>query len=261
MINWPETRILLLGAGLSAALSALLPACARADWPPPSYRAVYDLYMDGKVRGETRVRFDRDGQRWSFDNEAEGVKGLAGFLGAETAESSAGTLDGETILPERFSHRYKIAFRKDNWSAKFDWGEGVVRTTHKRDELELPLEPGTVDPLSLTLAMQLHLSRNAQEWETRFVDEDEIAAQRFRAVPAEPLPTPLGCLDVIEVQRIRENSTRYSSIWFAPDLDFITARMVHGKRDGHEFELKLRSLSVEGDAVKTENECTTEPES
>ena len=258
MINWSEYPGRLLTSGLAIALTTA-PAWACADWPPPSYEAVYDLYMDSKLRGETRVRFVRDGQHWSFANEAEGLSGLAGFLGAETVESAAGTWEDGMVLPEEFSHRYKISFRKDGWSARFDWKNGKVQTTHKDERPLFPLEKGTVDPLGLTLAMQLRLDQGLETWEIPIVDEDKIDLQRFQALKTEPMETSLGCLEAVEVERVRENSTRYSSVWFAPQLDFITVRMVHGKRDGHEFEIRIRELTMAGDAVAPVDRCPERP--
>jgi hypothetical protein len=254
MINWYDNHKWLLIACLATAL-AVSSTATRADWPPPSYQAVYDLYMDGKLRGETRIRFDRDGQHWSFANEAEGLKGLAGFLGAETIESAAGTWKDGLVLPEEFSHRYEIAFRKDGWSARFDWESGKVHTNHDDEELQLPLEQGVVDPLGLTLVMQLRLNQDLDTWEIPIVDEDKIDLQRFRVMKREPVETKLGCLDTVEVERVRENSKRYSSVWFAPRLDFITARMVHGKREGHEFEIRIRELTLNGDPVTATAPC------
>jgi hypothetical protein len=253
MINWSDTRSLLSALLLMVVVIA---SPAAADWPPPTYQAIYDLYMDGKPRAETRVRFTLDGNTWSFENAAEGNKGLAGFLGAETSESASGTIEDGSIRPSRFSHRYRLSFKKDRWEAEFDWSEGKVRTTHDDTVREFQLQAGMIDPLGLTLEMQRRLTLGEDEWEINVVEEDEIDPQRFRVLPPEQHETALGCFDVVEVQRVRENSKRYSSIWLAPDLHFITVRMVHGKRDANEFELRLRELSIAGAPLPAGGECT-----
>lgn len=230
----------------------------QAGWPPPSYEAVYDVYMDGKPRLETRVSFTRTGQQWTFRNEGRGTKGLARFLGVETKDSAEGGWEGNFTLPARFSHRAKVSLKKDQWSAEFDWDTGRVRTQHEEGESDLPLERGVVDPLGLTLELQSRLHREQVEWELRVVDEDEIDTQRFRANPAADLATALGCLESIEVERVRDNNKRYSSVWYATELDFITIRMVHGKRDGNEFEMRIRELSIDGTEVQPGADCTAE---
>jgi hypothetical protein len=252
MINWSDTRSLL---SVLLLLGGLIAPPVAADWPPPTYQAIYDLYMDGKPRAETRVRFTLEGNTWGFENAAEGKKGLAGFLGAETSEAASGTIEDGSIRSSRFSHRYRISFKKDRWEAEFDWSAGKVRTTHDDTVREFPLQAGMVDPLSLTLEMQRRLTLGQDEWEISVVEEDEIDPQRFRALPPVRQQTALGCFEVVEVQRVRDNSKRYSSVWLAPEFHFITVRMVHGKRDANEFELRLRELSIAGAPLPTGIQC------
>jgi len=254
MTNWFENaHASCLRPLLAAALC--LPALAQADWPPPSYTAVYDMYMDGKLRAETRATFTRQDQRWTFENRGQGTKGLARFLGVETEESAAGRWEGDDVLSGRFSHRSKVAVRKDRWSAEFDWEAGTVRVERDDLTMEYPLERGMVDPVGLTLAMQSLLNREQKEWELLVVEDEELDPQKFRALDPAKLQTAIGCLGAIEVERVRENSKRYSSVWFAPELEHITVRMVHGKRGGNEFELRIRTLSIGGDDVKFDTVC------
>jgi hypothetical protein len=226
-----------------------------ADWPPPSYEAVYDIYMDGKPRMETRVSFTREANRWRFENTGQGTKGLARFLRAATTDSASGTWEGVTTLPATFQHDSKVAGRHDIWSAQFDWQAGTVLTRHEEGESELPLEPGTVDPLGLTLALQSRINQGLTEWELKVVDEDEIDQHRYRAMPREQVQTALGCLEAVEVERVRENSKRYSSVWYAPELSFITVFMQHGKRGKHDFEMRIRELKVDGQAIPAREAC------
>jgi hypothetical protein len=250
----PDWKTRLLSPAL-AACALLFGQPAQAGWPPPSFEAVYEIYMDGKPRMQTQVRFTRDGDRWKLENSGEGTKGLARMLRASSTDSASGRLDGAAILTAEFQHESRVAGRTDRWTARFDWDAGRVLTEHEEGQSELPLEPGIVDPMGLTLALQYRLSQQQSEWEQAVVEEDEIDRHLYRAAPPEQLQTTLGCLDVIGVERVRENSKRYSTVWFAPELDFVTIRMLHGKRGSHEFEMHIRELTLNGQRVQPGADC------
>ncbi len=254
MADWSKNMLRLIPSLLVCWLVGL-PLPLSADWPPPSYAAVYEVLMDGKPRVETSARFTREGDTWRFENTGNGTKGLARFLGIETTESASGTWENTTTLPLSFSHEAKIALKKDAWTAQFDWENARILTSHEEGESVLPLERGTVDPLGITLALQSNLHQQRTEWTIQVVDEDEIDEQKFRAKPAAPLQTALGCVQAIEVERVRDNNKRYSSIWFAPELSFVTVQMVHGKRDGHEFEMRIRELTLDGQTIALGADC------
>ena len=55
-----DWKMSLLGFALATG-ALLLSQPAQAGWPPPSFDAVYDIYMDGKPRMQTHVRFTRPG--------------------------------------------------------------------------------------------------------------------------------------------------------------------------------------------------------
>lgn len=240
-----------------ALLASALLACSPvlAGWPPPSFEATYDIYMDGKPRMETRVTFTRDGDRWKIETSGAGTKGLARFLRASSTESASGRIEGQAILPTHFEHETRVAGRTDRWTARFDWDSGSVVTEHEEGTSELPLADGTVDPLGLTLAIQQRLQQQQREWMQAVVEEDEIDRHLYRAAPREKLQTALGCQEAIGVERVRENSKRYSTIWFAPGLEFVTVRMLHGKRGAQEFEMRIRELTLDGQAIAPAADC------
>lgn len=256
MMNWSDSPFRWPGARLTATLLSICAAGpAMADWPPPAYEAVYDIYADGKLSSETRVIFKREGDTWSLSSQTQGIKGLARFLGLTSHDSGRGGWRDGSTLPTEFSHEAKVTLKKDSWSAVYDWPSGMVATRHEEGESSLAVTPGTVDPAALTLELQARLNQGLDHWEMRVVDEDEIDQHQYAAGSPAPLQTALGCLEAIEVRRIRENSKRYTSFWAASDLHFIPIRMTHGKTDGHELDSRLRTLTIAGTPVAARADC------
>jgi len=232
----------------------LLWQAAQAHTPVP-FDAVYEVRVDGKPRLEARITLAREGDAWKLSSTSSGTRGLARLLKVASDEHSTGRWRDDRLEPLEYRHHSKVAGRDDRWSASFDWSEQVV-TTHTEDgDFELSLAEDTVDPLSVMLALGRHLASDAPEFTIGVLDEDEIDQHLYRASPPGPLQTELGCLEVVALERVRENSERYSTGWYASELDHVPVRARHGKRGGREFDMRIVRLELDGRAVAAGEDC------
>jgi len=235
-------------------LCTLFSQVATADIAVP-FEAVYEVTIDGKPRLESRISLVKQGEQWRFESRSKGTRGLARFLKVSTNESSVGQWVDEQFVQTQFQHQSKIAGGGNQWTASFDWSSNQVTTRHEDGESILPMTAGTFDPMSMTLALRNQLIRESQTFSVRVVDETDIDVYEFRADEAEQLQTALGCFEVVAVHRVRENSTRYSAGWYAKKLDFMPLRLQHGKRGGKEFEMKIKSLTLDGQDISGLETC------
>ena len=253
----PDRGLRWLALGLAPTL--LLAAGFAAAAPPSPYEARYSLYRNDKFTGESVVRFEVDGDRWTVTSETQGTRGLARLLRAHNTERSTGRLEGDRFQPEAYEHAFTSVGVDQEWAADFDWAAGEVRTRTEDGEFTLPLEAGTYDPLALDLALRRSLREDIAEWQGRLVDEDEIDTQRYRVEPPSRLDTALGCLDAIRVDRVRENSRRYTRVWYAPSLDYAAVLVEHGKTGENHMAMKLESITLDGTAVRPGRACDEAP--
>jgi len=232
-------------------------ASLAADWQP--YEARYDVYRNGKLAGEVEVILEVEAGRWIMTSEGSGTYGLARFLRASDSEKVEGQLVDGKLQPRQYTRRTRVA-GIDHWmSARFDWSANhvVVSTEDESSDsgLRLDLGNGALDPLSLKLELQRRLRDDEPELSFFLVDEDEIKAQTYRRLASERLETGLGCLSALPVERVRTGSTRYTRAWHAPELDFVTVRMEHGKTDGDNMEMRISSLKLDGKQVQVKAAC------
>lgn len=232
----------------------LLWQAAQAHSPVP-FDAVYEVLVDGKPRLEARITLVREGDAWKLSSTSSGTRGLARLLRVSSEEHSSGRLRDGRLEPLEFRHHTKVVGRDDRWSATFDWTERVVTTSTEDGGFELPLGEDTMDPLSVTLTLGRHLASGATEFTIGVLDEDEIDEHLYRASPPESLQTELGCLEVIALERVRENSERYSTGWYANELDHVPVRARHGKRGDREFDMRILRLELDGQAVAAREDC------
>lgn len=227
-----------------------------ADWQP--YQAHYDVYRNGKLIGQADVTLELQGERWSMRSEAHGTRGLARLLRAKDDEYAEGLVHDGRFRPLTYSHQSRIAGGDKTWSASFDWQSGkvnIIAGKKGKDKLTLDMGASTLDPLSLKLEMARRLRDNDSDMMFLLVDDDEIKEQAFHVLPSVYLDTSLGCLRTIPVERVRPDSTRYTRVWHAADLEFISVRLEHGKTDGEQIEMRITELVVDQQQIQPQPGC------
>jgi hypothetical protein len=241
-------------AAASGNMAGDTPAAAPALRP---YSARYAVYRNGKLTGKADVTLRRDGERWVMRSDGRGTHGLARILAARDHEETSGRLLDGRFRPERYTRHTRVAGIDDEWEVTFDWTGRQVSIVHDgKDSLLLDMVGHSLDPLSLKLEMRQSLSQPGAALQFHMVEEDEIDEQNFRLLPTEWMETSLGCLRTTPVEKIRENSKRYTRAWHAPDLDFIEVRVEHGKTGGNHHEMRITELSFGQQKVAPRPGCS-----
>ncbi|MEJ8569653.1 DUF3108 domain-containing protein [Elongatibacter sediminis] len=243
-------------------LLSLLPHPARAEgWL--AYEARYAVYRNGKLAGKAEFTVEPTGEagEWTIRSEASGTHGMARLLRARDVEHTIGRIRDGRFWPEQFTHHTTIAGIDDRWTADFDWQSGRVFIAEGKERRELDLGEHPLDGLSLKLELQQRLRNGTgsgfnENLVFRLVDDDEIKEQTYRMRERERLETSLGCLDTIPVERVRTGSKRYTRAWHAPNLEYVTVRMEHGKTGGNHMEMRITELVLDGEPVAPQAGCT-----
>ncbi len=246
-----QKRILLLNAIL---LTACFCNSGVAGMALP-FEAVYAVTINGKPRLETRISLVKQDEQWLLMSTSKGTRGLPRILKAGSTERSSGQWNKGLFQQVDYSQRSKIAGKKDQWTAQFDWPNGQVTTRHEKGESVLPINAGTADPLTLSLVLREQLEQGLTHFFVEVVDEEEIDRYEFKAGKATRLQTSLGCYQVIPLERVRQNSKRYSAGWYATSLAYIPVRISHGKKGGKEYEMRITSLVLDGEPVPAAPDC------
>lgn len=239
---------------VSLAFCLWLPALGAAA-QPADFEARLELWRNGKLTGESVFRFVNEGERWTMQSETRGTKGLAWLI--RLHENSTGEGDWQDGAPRPLRYERDVhAIKHMRWTADFDWQRGVVHTVYPDGESDLELEPGVVDELAMGLLIRAGLARGESEWTFRQVDEDEIEEAPFRAEPPREVQTPLGCMRVVVVDKVRApDSKRYTRTYYAADHQFAPVLVEHGKQGKEHIEGRVVALTIDGEPVEAGPDC------
>jgi len=126
--------------------------------------------------------------------------------------------------------------------ARFDWKIGRVTGTAKGKPLDLKLQPGTQDPLSVQIAIMLELE--AQDAPDAFwmLNTDEIDRFQYVRHKETTLDTPLGKLHTILYTSHAPGSDKTTYLWLAPALDYMPARAEQHVKGSTQVSLEIQAF-------------------
>jgi hypothetical protein len=241
------TRILLLIATLGCVSS---PCWAQR---PSDFEARLELSRNGKVIGETTFEFASRDDRWTMHSRTSG----RAYRLVPFAENSYGEGDWEEDQPRPSRYEREVrAVISRRWTVEFDWEEGVVHSVHPDGESTLDLSPGVIDETALGLIIRAGLARGEEEWFLDLVDEDEVDHVHFKLRSVEQLQTPLGCMQLYIVEKVRDpTSKRYTRTYYAAEYGFAPVVIEHGKHGDEDWRGQVVALSLDGQPVEAKPPC------
>lgn len=227
-----------------AALMLLLPLAASAAAPPAPYTAQYEVRRNGDRLGTATVSFRKLANgRFELVSDTVGSEGLAAIAGVAVNERSILRWNEkpETVA---YSFRQKMAWKSRERGLQVDAAAGRIASTDKDKHYSPPYEAGVLDRNAVVVAIMGDLAAGRSgDLSYRIPDHDQVQTWVYRAGATEQLNTPLGARRVVRVDRIRESGNgRSTTLWMAPENNFVPMRMLQKEPDGGTIEMRIVSL-------------------
>lgn len=194
------------------------------------------------VPGELVMTLSHDGDDGYRMTSLIQPSGLASRL-VSASEQATGKLRNGAPRPLRYEHQMN-GVKESHTRLVFDWQDAVLRAEHDGERATLPLEPRVMDPLSMNLLVMTDLSQGYIAEDYTLVDETELKTYRVRRDGEETLTTPLGDLATVRVSQNRQNSSRITTFWLAPSLNYLPVQIAQQNK-GKEI-LKMTIQDVKG---------------
>lgn len=238
---------LLLGAGAAADHEDAVPDDSRMLRP---YVAEYETRSRGLTSTTTRTlrRSDTGTAVHTYHLGQEiSVRLLGANLISVDESSHFARVDG-SLVPGAYRYEQTGIKRRDE-HIRFDWEKRSAQVSTRDGEQTFRLESGTLDRLSLIAQIRLDVQAaiQADSGQTDFhypiMEDDGMAMHLYRLDGRETLETPIGRLETVRLERIREpDSSRTTTVWLAPEAGYVMARLLHTEEDDPDTELVLSSL-------------------
>lgn len=217
------------------------------------YSAEYEASANGLAATATRSLINVSENTYRLSNSLEAS--FAGKTFANLNQASEFILEDNKIIPQNYFYQL-MGIMGTSHTIFFNWDAKIALSMEDGENWQLPLSDGVIDQLSYQIAMRLALIDNSGSQTTfsyNIVDGDAIETQQYRLVGEEVLPTPLGELNTLKLERIREASDeRVTKIWLAADWNYLLTRIEQLNSSGLRIVLELKSAKINGEIVRAE---------
>lgn len=229
------------------ALSLLAQPAAAATLEPQPFAAEYEVWMDGKQAGISRIELQReaDGQ-WLHEVRAEGTRGLAKWADFESTQRTHLQWDGAGLRLLSATMRTESLVSSRDCRVEFDWARRQLRWQGDVDREQTapqPLQDDAATGSSLNLQLALAAADPALASAHFTVHErGKPSAVEYVRGSEEDIVVPLGRYRAVPMRRDRPEKRRTTIAWYAPGLPATPVRLLQREDGEDKYELRLRAL-------------------
>jgi hypothetical protein len=222
----------------------LFGAAALATEPLQPFTATYAVEWRGMSAGISTLELKRESDDryvYSSRNVARGIFRLA--LPGAITQSSEFTLGPDGVRPLQYRADDGSKDTRRDVQLEFDWSAGRVRGIAEDAAVDVPLEAGTQDALSVQIQLMRELAAGRSPSTFALIDSDEVKRYEYLKEGTASIDTALGQLDTIVYLSRREGSSRENRYWLAPSLGYLPVRAEQMRRGRKEFVMTVRSIA------------------
>ncbi len=239
-----RSLFILLLAGCLAPLPGFATAAAGLTLKP--YSAEYQLRLGSLVVGRAQITLSlsADGQ-YSYRAYTRPVGLAALFRQDEITEQSEGRIVNDAVVPSRYLYTHKRPKRTREVNLDFNWPAGRVANQIAGTPWSMEIPEGTQDKFSQQLALILAVGRGDKAAEYRVADGGLLKRYRYTEVNRERISTKTGEYSAIKLVRNKGDRPSRTTLWFAPDLNFLPVKITKREKDG-DYIMELISVTWQG---------------
>ncbi len=205
---------------------------ATADPDIPDFTARYTV-SKAKLDVITMTITLRRGTRIEYRAELEPVGLAAWFFGDHRIHeiSVLKRIENQVIpLVYRYVHEGSNENRNEHY--QYYWTHNVANVYSRGQVRTLKIPDGTLDNLSLQLALIQDASKRAKTYRHPVISQGELKTYVFRNFGTERVETELGRFETVKLERRKNDAenTTYTA-WYAPELRFLPVK-VENREDG-----------------------------
>lgn len=228
--------LLLLGFSCLSSAQSLQPfnASYTADWKQLPFTGTAERSLQQQADGSWDLEFK------------------ASMLVAGVSESSRFVVKEGQLQPLRYKYNRSGLGKPKKNRLDFNWDSHQANGSDKDGNFQVELKAGVLDKSSYQLALQTDVAQGKNTLSYRVLDGDKLDIYDFRLLGEEIIESPLGRLNTVKVERVRDpgQNARKTTLWFAKDWGFLLVQLNQVERDGKEYTIMLERGQVAGQQVK-----------
>jgi hypothetical protein len=232
-------RLLPLFAALTAAASAT-PLVAQELQP---FHVTFTVTWNGMNAGTASLALKRaEGDTWLYEsrNHARGIFRIA--LPGEILQASTLRVTPAGVQPLHFRGDDGTSKTSKDVDIRFDWAQRRATGTAEDEKVDVALEDGVQDGMSVQIALMTELAKGNTPTGFRMLDKQLIKDYEYARQGEANIDTAIGNLKTI-IYSSRRPDSRYSTwYWVAPERGYLPVKVERHKVDDVQWSMAVQKL-------------------
>jgi hypothetical protein len=192
---------------------------------PKPFTATYAVTFRGMRAGSLTFKLSRDPatNRYTYETTADPSMLARIMISSGAKERSVMEIGPEGVRPVDWQLDDGKSGTSRDGKLHFDWQKNVATGTIEDQKIELPLEPGLQDRLSIQIDVVTSLLRGEEPGAIPLIDDNRIKRYNYSKIGPAVTDTDLGKLDAVLYESTREGSNRQSRFWLVPKMEYVAA--------------------------------------
>jgi hypothetical protein len=188
---------------------------------PKPFTATYSVTYRGMRAGNLTFKLSRDPgtNRYTYETTADPSMLARIMISSAAMERSVMEIGPEGVRPIDWQLDDGKSGTTRDGKLHFDWQKNVATGTIENQTIELPLEPGLQDRLSIQIDVVTSLLRGEEPGAIPLIDDNRIKRYSYTKIGPAVTETDLGKLDSVLYESTREGSNRQSRFWLVPQME------------------------------------------
>lgn len=221
-------------------LSAAAVTNASGDELKP-FEASYAWMWHGMTVAISSLKLERQHDLWVYASHSE-PRGLGRMFSQRPVQTSTMRVTGSEVEPLSYKADDGTSATRQDADVIFDWEHDRASGVYENVKVDMPLQKGIQDDLSIQIALMASLLAGRVPESFQLIDKNTLREYRYSRESQETIATALGSLETVVFKSQKAGSPRVTRFWVAPSRGYIPLRVEQKKGDEVQWTMEIRSL-------------------
>jgi len=195
----------------------------------------YELERSGLtlIEMHRRLLVSGDGN-YRFESDSRPTAALRWLFKDRIRETSFWRYVGDDPRPQVYRYERSGGRNEESIELVFDWSKHTVTDKRRTPVWSTTIPAETTDKLLYQLQLMLDLQAGNENPGYTVADDGKLRHYQYRKIGEETLELDFGAFKTIKLYQ--NDGRRSTTIWCAPELDYLPVRIEHTEKDGSRMQ-------------------------
>jgi hypothetical protein len=187
------------------------------------------------------LKLEQQGDTWVYASKSD-PRGIGRMFSERPTQQSTLRVTETGVRPLRYMADDGTSSSKRDADVQFDWEHNRATGIYEGVKVDMPLQPGVQDDLSVQIALMVELLAGRTPQQFLLIDKNTVREYRYTREGEESVSTPLGKIDTVIYRSQKKGSPRITRFWCAPSRGYIPLRVEQEKDGDVQWTMQIQSL-------------------